>query len=580
MKKDYQYKVFPSIGISRVGNSDEFYIGPETTGGLPILSDAAEKKFEPKDFRDKVGKMRRQAARFRVFKCDPDGSAIEEVTAQTNNVRRIIWTIHPANKKAVWYTFEPGNGQQGYASNHALRNQNVTDPLERQKMIIDPGPRILDGPGQTKEFDRKSDADGYQMTFPPTNLAPAQIDTLGECQTDQHGRLLFIGGYGHSGTVQSPPKTENYFNNDGWWDDTSDGPVKATIELDDGTQIPAVSAWVITAPPAYAPQVVNLVTLYDTMFDVVVREMKLRPDIFHQSVWNYDYTPDWETEVRPIFDRVSRYPYVVDIVQTLHQFDFDKLGNPDPKYNKLRQSCLSVIRPPNKQNTFEALMPRLAGDVATIDSERSEKYLKLTDTQYFMLSQWADDKFKNDKSATPDPGQVLTEATLKNCVGGAFSPGIEMTWVSRNPHIYMEPFRLRPKETLPYPLSLGTELSVGLEPGDVCKYMSLPWQTDFNECSAERIDGEQSQLVWWWPAQRPGMVYTEARPEEGSEARTMRAWVGNPDQKAEDYLMFPKDLDMVEKWAELGFVFDVGSGGQPDLIEVERNLPRNEGPSS
>ncbi len=29
------YKVFPAIGVARVGNSEEYYLAPETTGGLP-----------------------------------------------------------------------------------------------------------------------------------------------------------------------------------------------------------------------------------------------------------------------------------------------------------------------------------------------------------------------------------------------------------------------------------------------------------------------------------------------------------------------------------------------------------------
>ena len=32
-----RYKIYPAIGIARVGNSAEFYLEPETPGGLPIL---------------------------------------------------------------------------------------------------------------------------------------------------------------------------------------------------------------------------------------------------------------------------------------------------------------------------------------------------------------------------------------------------------------------------------------------------------------------------------------------------------------------------------------------------------------
>ena len=33
------YKVHPSIGVARVGDSDEHYLCPETAGGLPLLPD-------------------------------------------------------------------------------------------------------------------------------------------------------------------------------------------------------------------------------------------------------------------------------------------------------------------------------------------------------------------------------------------------------------------------------------------------------------------------------------------------------------------------------------------------------------
>jgi hypothetical protein len=33
---------------------------------------------------------------------------------------------------------------------------------------------------------------------------------------------------------------------------------------------------------------------------------------------------------------------------------------------------------------------------------------------------------------------------------------------------------------------------------------------------------------------------------------------------------------MVERWWELGFVYNVGSAQRPKLVEVERRLPRQE----
>ena len=189
-----------------------------------------EKPFKADDFRDKKGRMRRQAARFRVFRCNEKGEPEEEMVPGRGNLKRIHWTVHPANKKSVWYQFQTRNGQNGYASNHPFRNADITNREEREQMIIDPGPRTLTGPKQRATFARGS-SDGYPESFPPENLEPKNIDTLGEILTDSRNRLIFVGGYGHAGSTYRPVGIVEYANNDGWWDDTSDGPVTATLEF-------------------------------------------------------------------------------------------------------------------------------------------------------------------------------------------------------------------------------------------------------------------------------------------------------------------------------------------------------------
>ena len=53
---------------------------------------------------------------------------------------------------------------------------------------------------------------------------------LGELRTDDAGRLVVLGGRGHSFAPLGDPLT-TFANNYGWCDDTSDGPVRATIAL-------------------------------------------------------------------------------------------------------------------------------------------------------------------------------------------------------------------------------------------------------------------------------------------------------------------------------------------------------------
>src|ERR1043165_3393806 len=74
---EHVFRVHPAIGIARVGNSEEYYIGPETmgglvqdhgiAGGLPIRPGTESETITSRDLRDRDGALRRQAARFKIF---------------------------------------------------------------------------------------------------------------------------------------------------------------------------------------------------------------------------------------------------------------------------------------------------------------------------------------------------------------------------------------------------------------------------------------------------------------------------------------------------------------------------------
>lgn len=588
MTKHTNYKVFPAIGIARVGNSTSaFYLGPETYCGLPLCADGSDRPITERDLRDADGRVARQAARFRVFR-SVGGGPYEELTLDHPEVASIRWDVHVANKKASWYQFMTTKGEAGYAPDHPLRNPTVVDPKARTKLTIDPGPRHVEGRSRTGvSFDRGSVPPGYEGNFPPPALKPFPVDSLGELRTDPAGRLLFLGGYGHSGSSVAPAISD-YANNDDWWDDTSDGPVRATIVLKSGETIEAVPAWVLVAPPKYAPQLGNLVTLYDAMFDAAVRTLGARPDIFHDGLWQrgpHGHEPNFTRDIRPIFERAAAYPWVAAIPSKPHTFDFARLGDPDPTGNGLRQYYLSYLRKASYPNTLVSprtggtLMPYLAGDACfsneTMDeaaTSGSSFFSTLTATQYYFLQQWADGHFDGGPAPAEDVATALTRAVLDNCVGGPFSPGIEMTWICRNAGIYSEPVRIKAKARVPVPLSLGLDLNAGLEPGDASRYMALPWQADFNECAAQGIG---DRTLWWWPAQRPEFVYL--RSEEGNRQARQVPWIGTQlNQSADDFIMFADDLEMVHEWSRLGFVFKVGSERSPRFVEVSRTLPRPE----
>ncbi|AHH97035.1 LodA/GoxA family CTQ-dependent oxidase [Kutzneria viridogrisea] len=584
-----RFQVFPAIGVARVGNGTrDYYLAPETPGGLPLRTDGLP--FTVADFRDEDRKLRRQAARFRVHLTGGDLPVKPGDTVDGRTVRHIEWTVHLANKKAVWYRFQQLVGERGKPPDRPLRNLGVTGAQARKKLIIDPGPRTVrstETGTESKEFHRSGGG-----TFPPVTK-PDEINTLGEVIADRSGTLVVLGGHGHTGSCYPKPRLTSDTNNDGWWDDTSDGPVSATVVFTDGSRVDAGTAWVLVGPPAYAPQILNMVSLYDTMFDLHVRHAGLRPAMYRDSHWQSDYRPSFDLEIRPILERASSYRWVVAMPPKVHTFDFKRLGDPRAEYDELRGYYFEAVRPPEKTNSLSSqttgyrMMPYLAGDDTS--SQASSRYLTVTETQYFLLMQWANGNFRtsgvNERSEVETAaGHQLTIAALENCVGGSFSPGIEMGWLCRDREIYAEPFRFKPVSPLPAQagqLSLESDLSAGLEPGDATKQMAVPWQADFNGCGG---DVAQDHVQWWWPAQRPIFVY--ARHAVDSEWNHV-PWIGTArDQRADDYVAFDDNFDMVTQWSELGFVVhkatprrgdrSLSAGPQdPDYVEVQRTLHRD-----
>ncbi len=595
------YKIYPPLGIARVGNAPtKFYVGPENYRGLPTNPDGSD--FQETDFRDENGLLCRQAARFHIY-----GESGDEITLDTKldgkSVRNIEWTVHIANKKASWYEFATNKGEHGYASNHPLRNSNVKGD-DRLGLIIDPGPRSIDGTDKGPvHMDKDSIPDDYQGGhFPDGILNPTKesIDTLGELHTDGQGRLLVLGGLGISGSTKDPAVIGNYANNDDWWDDTSDGPVSAVITWDDDTTDVVETAWVSVGPPSYVPEIPNLVTLWDTIFDSAVREGHF-PDINDHGMWRSGadgYKPNFQSEIQPLLERGTLYPWVAAIPPKPHEFDMDLLGTipkkSDPN-NGLRKWILDVLRPPGSENVIVSkkgatMMPYLAGDNCLIGDTLTANYLRLTDTQYFFLQQWADGHFINEPPSSSEP-EAITRAALDNCVGGAFSPGIEATWISRNRTIYRsdDPLRLNAASLMNGPLSLDFNPQA-MEPGDLTRYMALPWQADFNQCSSQPIDG---RVLWWWPPQRPEFVYLKPETETQSTDTLLSdgtpmpdkntggqvAWVGTDfDQRRDDFLIFSDNVDMVKHWSELGFVMEqeieIEGERENRYVEVQRILCR------
>ena len=160
------YKIHPAIGIARVGNSpDEFFIGPERMGEQPN---------PPGGFKDAQCRVKRQAARFRIYAHHDDGM-VEEITSAEAD---ITWTVRLVNKKAT----NPGRNN----------TESATD------LTIDPGTSTLSGPNQ------RALCDTGQIRF--SNAPPTTVP-LGEIRTDPENHLLVLGGFGKSARARRSTAT-------------------------------------------------------------------------------------------------------------------------------------------------------------------------------------------------------------------------------------------------------------------------------------------------------------------------------------------------------------------------------------
>jgi hypothetical protein len=409
------YRIHPAIGIARVGNCpDEFFIGPERVGEYPAPAGG---------FKDSQCRVKRQAARFRIFAHHDDGTADEITDADA----QITWTVHLANGKAA----HPNRG-------------NGADPV----LTIDPGSRTLTGPDQRQLFDSGI------IHF--TGESPVTVP-LGEIRSDDANHLLVLGGFG---TSASPAGNTigSFWGNAGWYDDVSDGPVSATITLRADNSTPTVEgAWVIAAPPKFAPHQDSVTTLYDRVLQRMIDAGLLA------APTATSYTED----IYPILQRAKTTRWVRTVF-----------------------GAHSWADPVTSQPTVDAIVARLrpSGDMPALNGSDSQ----LTPVQLAHMQRWQAGDYTNDWAGVP-PAQTeitpdgLDRASLQACVGGAFFPGIEAGGLNDGDRPILEaqyaaPFRLSHTNA----------------PGSIGKAMALPWQADFSACGNN-----------WWPVPRPNDVVTQ-----------------------------------------------------------------------
>lgn len=584
------YKIHPAIGIARLGNadSDQFFIGPEIPG-LHATGEQPGTQVPP--FKDSYGKVKPQAARFRIWEyrlVNGKYTPAHEVTLDDSEIVDIRWTVHLANVKASFNQFDGEAGE--FKDPKPKRNAGIS----REKLDIDPGPRTISGKSSGGiEFRKGSSGNTAIETWPDPPPSPL-IDWLGELRTDDKGRLIVIGGKGISATNAPGNPITDFYNNDHWFDDVSDGPVTAQVTIKaagtgDSVTFDTDGGWVIVAPPDFAPHLRNLVTLYDTLYDGVARGMNIPSDnaIYdtelkslrdinkelknHAHALLRDYHPSFSDEIYPILSAAADVGWVFESARHAHSrmgenpASWPKLA--DPKNSHLRDLVMSRVRPPPsvRKPKKDETMPKLFGDEYK-DKNHPRYRLSLTHTQYALLEQWHKGKFdkpsENPHRANSVANRItpagLDKAALENCVGGAFHPGIEVGWQIRHQDLYSEPFRINHIARSTYRGETGL-----IRAGHFTRQMAIPWQVDFRDCRGEKYDDE---IFGWWPAQRPDQVFeNESDVSNNKMVQWHRASAGWPvgDKKHPDA---PSYEEMISHFFKFGFVVSRGSG----FVETER----------
>jgi hypothetical protein len=511
--------IHPGIGVARVGDSpDEFFLGPEVPPPSP-----------PPDggYRDRSGALKRQAARFRIYGYDRHGRVVSELTAANADVK---WTVHLANKKASWYAFEIALDIPE-ATPTPRRNTSFTGE-PRKSLEIDPGSRSISGRNEGSVA-----FDGGRFLDTPVYL--------GELRTDEEGRLVVLGGRGVSGTPFTGNTLTTFGNNDGWYDDTSDGPVTAEVSIG-GRRIPVDAAWVVVAPPNYAPDIISLQPMSEVMLEASVLPWQRAPA-----------RPSFSEQILPLLRRFSELQWVNYGFHIVFgkgaSYDFfnrgyiEQLASPAKAHAELRNHVFSMFRDPAATLPDAHAWPRYYGDAMPLDSSPRSQ-LAITQTLYGCLQQWAQGQFIADYDGdTPHPpiagieGVALDEqpgmldkTAMLFCLGGPFHPGCEMTWPMRHPSMYSGPFRLRHRSPLEPTVDYGEMLTPAQAvsetngpltrsgPGDVTRWMALPWQADTASCRAGYETAIDAYLPTFWPARVPNHVLTEEDYTKAVDAKAPR----------------------------------------------------------
>ncbi|MBV6273520.1 LodA/GoxA family CTQ-dependent oxidase [Alcaligenaceae bacterium CGII-47] len=654
-------RIHPGIGIARLGDSDEFYIGPEAPRVVVDPGGSGGPGPKGGTYRDSDARLKRQAQRYRVYAYDANDKVVAELTSDSGPVQSVRWRVHVRNMKAANYAFQGAH----LFDPDALRNPSIQPgkaPIERDKLIIDPGVHTITS-GQAEAVVMKGDVfTGIEKGLLPGGLrfegfTPKDISKevevtykaakdieLGQLRLDAKDRLLFVPAPGKgecvttpkvvlsnpSDTVSPPNGPENgqnpltnqfgYFNIPGWWDDTCGGEIDVTVTLTDGTVLstrdhvksftdegvrnPRAGAWIVTAPPKFAPHMYHVVSILDRVYETFPEAYPYagQRTNFYRDVYpvfanavNYGWVSAEAAGVRPETKGLAHGPKQPG--NLLSPGYLAVLADPQEDTKLLRQRIYSLMRhapgtrarlvdsllpaPPQRPSSWKndefqrdedgSKMPKLWGTGGKplqneqLGNNLPDQFLSLTDWQLRHLKNWADGDF--EVGALHEPVSLeqlplaaqphaLDSSALEPTIGGGFHPGIEFPYLILYKENFAEAFRV----------------AKDIEPGSFAAYMSSPWQGDFWSCNEA-----------WWPTQRPDIVF-EYDPK--TQTRTHKEWFRGYDAQGEPLSSTDGYSQMAYAWPKLGMVLPIKTedgeflkdNGAIVFVEQERHPALNRPP--
>ncbi|HEX4965383.1 MAG TPA: LodA/GoxA family CTQ-dependent oxidase [Thermoanaerobaculia bacterium] len=437
-----EYRIFPAIGIARIGNSPDIFIGPESIGSRGHDLTAAGET-EVRDFKDAAFRTKKQAARFHVYQRATPADPFVPATLPAG--ASIRWTVRVANKKdGIQRPSSPPDAT-------TIPGLRPTPEAARANRVIDSGNVSITGAGTAGQF-----LDGTHVGVSVR---------LGELRTDAQGRLLVVGADGVSKSNPVSPIGGSFYNNVNWHDDVCDGTVSAEVVLADGTTTSATGAWVIVAPPDFTPGSESVTSLYDEIQRVAV-----------SRAWLPNPTATAFTrDIYPLLRRARSLRWSHGRKNLAGTVISEKT------WNDISDDYPRLAKTDAAETTFRSQQMALVLKVETLLSD-----YQLTDVQKGHLTRWAAGTFASDWTGVPvvtaPTPDSLTEAALRGTAGQGFFPGIEGGRILTDPTIYQTPFDFRVDSAV-------------LAPGDVTAMMAQPWQADFLKCSGN-----------WWPSQRPDIA--------------------------------------------------------------------------